>query len=631
MHNKFKLLLSILLPACLILLSSASFGSDKTKSNNPKNYHNEETVNASDFGVKPNSFENASAGIKKAIEYCRQKPNVTLLLPGGRIDLWPEGAYQKELYISNATESDTLSKVKNIAFLFDGFNNINIEGNNTLVVLHGKMVSFALLNSSAITIKNVRFDYERPTMSELTVQSVSPQSVTVSVHPDSRFYIDNGLIDFYGEGWKSKNFHTIVLKPEENRMLYSSFKPFLQSKATQTGPLQVKFDGDFSKTNFQTGDIITVRDPYRDNAGGFINRSTNIKLQDVFVYYMHGMGIVSQFSENISFIKVSVRPRENSGRVISSFADCFHFSGCKGKILIDSCFTSGTHDDPINVHGTHLKITSIVSKNKVRLAFMHHQTYGFEAFFAGDSIAFVNPQTLLSLGQAVVKNAMLINKKEMEIELNDPLPATIKEGDCIENITWTPELTVRNSHFERTNTRGILVTTRRKVLIENNTFFRTGMHPILIADDALSWYESGPVQDVTIRNNRFEECGYNSAPGNYIIAIAPENHQQLPGKYVHRNIRIENNFFKVFDTPVLTAKSVDGLVFSNNTISRSELLTGANNKPTINLVGCNNVIVRNNIFPVQEKPVINFENMTAKQLKADISVVSTGIKAQVNK
>ena len=117
---------------------------------------------------------------------------------------------------------------------------------------------------------------------------------------------------------------------------------------------------------------------------------------------------------------------------------------------------------------------------------MHHQTYGFEAFFAGDSIAFVNPQTLLSLGQAVVKNAMLINKKEMEIELNDPLPATIKEGDCIENITWTPELTVRNSHFERTNTRGILVTTRRKVLIENNTFFKTGMHAILIADNALS-------------------------------------------------------------------------------------------------------------------------------------------------
>ena len=139
------------------------------------------------------------------------------------------------------------------------------------------------------------------------------------------------------------------------------------------------------------------------------------------------------------------------------------------------------------------------------------------------------------------------------------------------------------------------------------------------------------MQDVTIRNNRFEEYGYNSAPGNYIIAIAPENHQQLPGKYVHHNIRIENNFFKVYDTPVLTAKSVDGLMFSNNTVSRSELLTGANNKPTINLVGCNNVIVRNNIFPATEKAVINFKNMSAKQLKADIPVVSTGIKTGVNK
>ena len=73
---------------------------------------------------------------------------------------------------------------------------------------------------------------------------------------------------------------------------------------------------------------------------------------------MHGLGIVSQFSENISLLKVMVAPRENSGRIIASFADCFHFSGCRGLVKIDSCFTSGSHDDPVNVHGTHLQITS---------------------------------------------------------------------------------------------------------------------------------------------------------------------------------------------------------------------------------------------------------------------------------
>ena len=71
---------------------------------------------------------------------------------------------------------------------------------------------------------------------------------------------------------------------------------------------------------------------------------------------MHGLGIVSQFSENISLWKVTVAPAANSGRVISSWADCFHFSGCRGKISLDSCLTSGSHDDAVNIHGTQLQI-----------------------------------------------------------------------------------------------------------------------------------------------------------------------------------------------------------------------------------------------------------------------------------
>lgn len=54
-----------------------------------------DTVSASEFGVKPNSFENASPGIRKAIAACKGKENITLILPGGRIDLWPEGAEKK--------------------------------------------------------------------------------------------------------------------------------------------------------------------------------------------------------------------------------------------------------------------------------------------------------------------------------------------------------------------------------------------------------------------------------------------------------------------------------------------------------------------------------------------------------
>lgn len=574
-------------------------------------------IKAADFGVKKNSFENAAAGIQKAIDACKGKQGAILELPGGRIDIWPEGSARRELYISNCTEDDTLSKVKNIAFLFEDNSDLTLEGNNTLIVLHGKMISFAILNSKNVKIKNIRFDYERPTMSEVTVKSVSPNAIETVINVDSKYSIDSSRISFYGEGWKTKSFHTILFDPQKDFMHYSSFSPFLESKAIETTPFNVRFEGDFSKTSLKKGDVLTMRDPYRDNCGGFISQSKDIKLEDVKMHFMHGLGIVSQFSENISLFKVIVAPRENSGRIIASFADCFHFSGCKGLVKIDSCFTSGSHDDPVNVHGTHLQIMA-ADVGKIKVRFMHHQTYGFEAFFAGDSIAFINPKTLMPMGTAKLKTAKLINKREMELEVEGSLPSFAQAGLVIENLTWTPEVIVRNSRFERTNTRGLLLTTRRKVVIENNVFYRTGMFPILIADDASSWFESGAVRDVLIRNNTFQECGFNSGSG--AINIAPENHELKEGNMVHRNIRIKDNTFILYNDGVLNARSVDGLVFTGNKILRTSLLPTKTVRPVINLTASTNVLIKKNKFDSSELPVVKTSKMTKRDIKVDLNI-----------
>lgn len=573
-----------------------------------------DTIKVTQFGVKPNSYQNASKGISEALKKCSGRKNVVVQLPGGRIDLWPEDSVKKEIYISNATESDTLSKIKNIGFFFDHLKNVTLDGNNTLVVLHGKMISFALFNCENIQIKNLQFDYERPTMSEATIVSVSPSSVKLKIHPDSRYFIENEKIGFYGEGWKSNSHHTIALD-QQNRMHYSSFEPFLKSKAIQQENREVLFEGDFSKDKYKTGDVLSIRDTYRDNCGGFITLSKDVVLSNIKMHFMHGLGIVSQFAENITLSKVVVAPRENSGRVIASFADCFHFSGCKGKILVTDCKTSGAHDDAINVHGTHLKITEISGNKKIKVQFMHHQTYGFEAFFAGDSISFVSPKTLKTIVFGKVKSAKLISKKEMELVLENEISEKIKIGDVIENITWTPEVTIRNSRFERTNTRGILLTTRRKIRIENNIFYRTGMHAILIADDASNWFESGSVADVTIQNNTFEECAYNSGT---VINIAPENHELVKGYFVHHNIRIQENTFTVLDKSILSARSTDGLFFSNNTINQSDLVGEVSNEDAFKLTACKNVVIKNNTFNTHWKPKIATFNMMNFDIKTNI-------------
>jgi hypothetical protein len=551
-------------------------------------------VSAADYGVTPNTFKNASPALRKAVEVCIRTGAKVLSLPGGRIDLWPEGAVHKESYISNATEDDTLSKSKNIALCLEGAHHMVVEGHHTLLMLHGKMVSFALLHCEDVAIRDIQVDCERPTMSEMTIRSIGPDQAEAVIHPDSRYWIDDaGGIHFYGEGWEMRNPFAIVYDPVDETMRYSSVEPFLSSKATGIGPLQVRFQGDFSKTGLHAGEVLTFRDPYRDNVGAFIEQSRDVRLDNVDLYYMHGLGIVSQYSENLAFVGVHVAPRVGSGRIISAFADCFHFSGCKGSILLDSCCTKGSHDDPVNIHGTHLRIVSMsgaggaagAGAKILRVRFMHPQTWGFEAFYPGDSIAYINPQTLLPLGYGIVRTARLINPREIELGLAGPSPGSVRTGDCVENISWTPEVTIRRCRFERTNTRGVLVTTRRKVLIEDNTFYRTGMYAILIADDALSWFESGAVRDVTIRRNRFIDCGYNSAPDDYVIAIAPENKEVVAGLFVHHNIHIEDNEFDTPDGLLLTAKSVDGLTFLHNKI----IVHGEAKRPPFRIVDCANV------------------------------------------
>lgn len=125
----------------------------------------------------------------------------------------------------------------------------------------------------------------------------------------------------------------------------------------------------------------------------------------------------------------------------------------------------------------------------------------------------------------------------MELTLSSPLSSEVMQQKdlVVENVTWTPEVRITNNYFARVPTRGILITTRRKSLIEGNTFYGMQMSGIFVADDGLSWYESGPVHDLTIRQNTFLNCG------EPIISIDPENREYKGA--VHKNITIEENYF----------------------------------------------------------------------------------------
>ena len=547
-----------------------------------------DTVWVSEFDRLENG--DATGAVRQAIEAARTRQAKVLAFDSKRYDLWPENATQREWFISNtSSEEECPSKVKTIGILIEEFNNLTIDGNDASLVFHGKMITLAISNSKDITVKNLSIDFERPTMSEMTIVESTPDYTDVIFHPDSRFEIDSvGHISLVGEGWRSNIFHCIEYDPTTERRDYSDVWNRLEaSKARQISPNKVRFET--SGLEEKTGYILTVRDIIRDQVGVFINESENIEMSDVKTHYMHGLGIVSQNSRNLSMLRVTCAPRKDSGRLIASSADFMHFSGCAGIISVADCYFSGAHDDCINVHGTNLRIVEKTDSTCAVVRFMHPQSYGFRVFEAGDTVSLVRASTMNRFATRVIKSVTRLSDREIKLEFSTPLPdGILLNSDCVENLSQTPQVEIRRCFFSNTNTRGTLVTTPRKVVIADNTYYKTGMSAILIEADASSWFESGPVCDVTIENNRFVDCGYLGGPHKAVIALNPSVQTESdtvstgsePKTYqpAHENVVIRNNTFETTGNPAVFALSTSPITIENNIIRPYRSSTIASNR-----------------------------------------------------
>ncbi len=500
----------------------------------------------------------------------------------GKYNFFPANALKKKFHISNTNDSP--DSLKMVAFYLQDSQNIKIIGNNTEFIFRGKVIEMSIDECQQVDIEGINFDYFRPTVSEFTVLNVNQNSADVQVHQDSNYKIENEKLIWLGEGWHHKiQSHGQVYNPFEETLQRKNL-PIKQLRFSDIGDHQVRIH--FAKNpGFKAELVFQNRNVFRDYCGFFTRHSKNIRWKNVNVYFMHGMGFVSQFSENISFDGLNVQPRANSKRTCSAWADILHFSGCKGNLEVKNCILSAANDDAVNVHGTHLQIVERVSENSLNVRFMHPQTYGFKPFFVGDKIEFIRSKNLLPYGKNRVKSVRKLNEKEFQISLQNPLPNNIEENDVIENISWTANVSISGTIVKHIPTRGFLLSTRGKVVIENNSFLKTIMSGILIANDANYWFESGYVRNVEIKNNNFKLCG------EPVINIHPEVLETSDAKKVHKNIRIKGNQFMLKNRELLSAQSTENLHLLNNQIKLTGSLTV---EQLCKLKSCENVRINDN-------------------------------------
>lgn len=465
-------------------------------------------------------------------------------------------------HISNTTsETENPDPTKHIGLWLKEKSNMVIDGAGAHLKVSGPITSFVTDNCENITIKNLTIDYIDPTVPELTVASRTDNELTLVLHKATNCRIENNTPVFFGSGWKFSGGIAQLYRPSLDITWRTSSPMEGIKNATMIGADTLMITYAAKSPDCEKGDVYQLRDTYRTEVCGLVSESKNVRLENLRYGFTGNFGIVAQMSDGLTLDRVFFEPLPESGRTCAGFADMLQVSGCRGLINVQNSRFIGAHDDPINIHGTHLKIISQPKSNVLKLKYMHHQTFGFRQYFAGDTIEIVDAHTLLPLQSATVKSAVSDNDREITITLNEKVKTLDldKQNLVVENISATPSVMIRRNYFARIPTRGILVSTRRPVTIAENVFFRMQMSGILIADDARSWFESGPVHNVTIRDNEFIECG------EPVILIAPENDKN--GGFVHRDIKIYGNRFLLKGNTAISARSVDGLDIHDNFIT----------------------------------------------------------------
>lgn len=534
------------------------------------------TVTLSKINTK-NCTEQLNKGIEKAcLKYANSTDTLILKLKKDKYNFHPSKKNIATLFISNHDQTNP----KNLGISLKGVSNIIIDGDSSEFIFHSRMLPIAIINCANITLRNISIDFQNPHISQVQIISNDTVNNTIIYRPAPwvDYTIANGQFIAKGEGWSHKPCAGIAFDGTTRHLVYNT-----SDIAVGTDNCTQLPDGTISapwrNKALTPGTIVAMRNYDRPAPAIFVDNSLNTSLENVTVHYAEGMGLLAQNSTDINLEGFGVKLKGNDDpRYFTTQADATHFSGCRGTIHSVEGLYEGMMDDAINVHGTYLKILSIESPNTLTAQYMHPQSYGFKWANVGDTVAMVKSKTMDVLAQRLTVESISpvdatneAGAKIFQVTFNQAIPQSINlstDSYSIENLSATPQVVFADNIVRNNRARGALFSTPKKVVVDSNIFDHTSGCAILLSGDSNGWYETGSCHDVTITNNQFINALTNMFQfTNAVISIYPEIPDlKAQQTYFHSGITITGNTFNTFDTPLLYAKSVDGLIFLDNTI-----------------------------------------------------------------
>ena len=555
--------------------------------------------------------------LRQALEHISDK-EVKIVFAKGKYTFYPDYAKQQYSYITNHGNG-----LKNIIFLLENFDSVEIEGNRSEFIFHGQIAPFQFRNCKKVSVKDLTLNWDIPFLFQGEVVAVDSVQGWRNIRPFKDGYswdLKNDQLHFPNiDGFSFLEMgSTLAFDPVHKRVSHGTWDISSNPRWVEKRSNGILRFHEFLKHYPPIGSILNSKGEKEQNryAPAFqVVKSNDVLFENIVVHHALGMGFLFERTEDITLKDSGVYVRKELDRVVSTIADATHFANCKGDILIENSTFMHMMDDGTNVHGTYVEVDQLIKDYSVRVALKHFEQLGFQFADKGDVLWFIHKPNPGRTEENEVTAVVYINDRYADITFRNKLTSNLAVGDILENKTWNPTFTMRGCTVKDHRARNIVLKTPKKILIENN-HFSSMMSSIFFRGESFYWFESGAVEDVLIQNNNFQYCAY-SGMEHAVLKISPRLGADFDATEIYdRNIRFKDNTIQTFDNQIVWGNRVDGLLISGNTIKHvpdaPALYPSA---PMFDFMNCKNVEISKNSYEVSNTHLFHYDQELKKTIK----------------
>ncbi len=476
---------------------------------------------------------------------------------------------------------------KIMAFPLLGLHDITIDGNGSVFIIHGRLSPFIVSECRGITLCNFTLDNAFPSTVDMHAVEITDDGFVLAVNRDTcPLRVENGHLLFEREGFTLDSSHMKFSLHAADRMAiyylfagecdvsrYNLATSFISADAEDRGDTVAFRYRDDTQIRFPYAlgePIILNLDEIRYRSVFLLNESKDVTLRDITIRRGGGgFGLLSQLTENLTVKRLCTDTAFHNERM-SMTADAFHIVNSTGLVAIEDCRMSSFLDDAINIHGSYALFDAV--ENGVIHAHMGHQAHGRLAFIKdGDTVSFIHPQSHDVIAKATVRGMTFVGDDVLQkftLISDEPLEnADIPADALIENSSRMPDVHISGCDFS--DYPHIRLSGGGHMVMENN-YIHDCNAALLVMDLCRYWYESGRVNELIVRNNRFDNCNKLGGGGGFVeIGIAGFDGASAPK--LHDTVCFENNAFSRAPGAIFTGGGVKHFINRGNTLDGKPL------------------------------------------------------------